>query len=106
MAPELIIERLHLAVAVALTMAGVVTAWTSANAVKRVLGLMSALIGAVIALAVLSAPSALMMAGAGAGFAIVIAGAALLVRSQESYGGTELAEFDAADALSETEPKA
>jgi predicted membrane channel-forming protein YqfA (hemolysin III family) len=106
MAPDLAIERLHLAVAVALALAGVVTAWTSANAAKRLVGLLVAMMGALIGLAVLGMPAALLIAGAGAAFAMLIAGAALLVRGQESYGAIEAPELDAADAQSEAEPDA
>lgn len=106
MAPELVLERLHLAAAVVVMMAGVLTAWTSASAAKRVVSLLVAMMGAVTALAVLGLPSALLMAGVGVAFATLIAGAATLVRGQEAYGSTEIPEFDAADAQSETEPNA
>lgn len=104
---EFLLERAHLALAVALLLVGVVTAWTSTNVAKRVGGVVVALTAALIALAVLGAPPALLIAGAGLGFAQLVVGAALLVRLQEGYGGLEAPEFDAADADSEpAEPSA
>ncbi|WP_395645350.1 hypothetical protein [Terricaulis sp.] len=98
---EFILERLHLGLAVALLLAGAVTAWTSTNVAKRVAGISVALTAALIALAVLGAPAALLVAAAGVAFAHLVVGAALLVRLQESYGGVETPEFDAADAQSD-----
>lgn len=107
MTPEFLLERAHLALAVALLLVGVVTAWTSTNVAKRVGGVVVALTAALIALAVLGAPPALLIAGVGLGFAQLVVGAALLVRLQEGYGGLEAPEFDAADADGEpAEPSA
>ena len=103
MASEVILERLHLALAVALLLVGVVTAWTSGNVAKRLAGVALALTGSLIALGVLDAPAALLIAGAGVGFAQLVVGVALLVRLQESYGGAEAPDFDAADGQSDAQ---
>lgn len=98
---ELVAERLQFAASVALLMIGAVTAWTSTNVVKRLAGLMIALIGAVLAMAVLGAPGIALIAGVTAALASLLIGLALLVRLQESYGGVETPEFDIADEQSE-----
>ena len=104
---ELLAERLQLAAAAALLMIGAVTALSSNNVAKRLAGLLIALIGAVLGLAALGAPGAALIAGLAAVFAQILVGVALLVRLQEAYGVTELAEIDAADAESEpAEPDA
>lgn len=105
MAPDVLIERILLAGAVALLVVGAVAAWTSANVAKRVAAIALAHIGAVVALAVLGAPGPALIAGVGAAFAQLTLGVALIVRLQESYGAIEAPEIDAADASSEpTEP--
>lgn len=104
---DLILDRIELSAAVALTMAGVVAAWTSQNIAKRVVGGVIALSGAMLALAVLHMPDQMLMAGVGVAFATTVAGAALLVRSQESYGVIETPALDLADADNDTpEPRA
>lgn len=101
-----IVTRLLLAAAVAMLMLGAVAAWTSANLIKRVAGLVVAMLGAVAGLAALSAPPGLMIAGAAAAFAQLALGVALGVRLQEAYGGVEVADFDIADDADEpAEPK-
>jgi hypothetical protein len=96
MAPVWILALL-LACAVVLLMIGAVTAWAGANAAKRLAGVVVALIGAVLGLGALGAPPALLIAGGALGFAHLALGLALLVRLQESYGGVESTEIDAAD---------
>lgn len=104
---DLILDRIELGASVALMMAGVVTGWTSENIAKRVVGGLIALSGAVLALAVLRMPAAMLMAGVGVAFATMLAGAALLVRAQESYGAIETPALDLADADNDTpEPRA
>jgi hypothetical protein len=93
--------HLSLAAAIALMTLGAATAWTSAAFSKRIVGVLLALSGAVLALSVLGAPGALMIAGAATAFAFAAIGAGLLVRLQEEYGSTELAEIDKADAEAE-----
>lgn len=107
MAPELLVDRLHLAAAAALLMVGAVAALTSTNVAKRIAALLIAQIGALLGLAGLGAPNAALMAGIALALAQLVFGVALLVRLQESYGGVELQEFDAADEQSEpSEPAA
>ncbi|HEX8901257.1 MAG TPA: hypothetical protein VF769_08520 [Vitreimonas sp.] len=102
-----LVARLLLAVAVALLMLGAVTAWTSANVIKRVVGVVLACLGALGGLAALGAPHAVLVLGAGAALAQLAMGVALAVRLQEAYGGVEAAEFDQADDVDEpAEPKA
>jgi hypothetical protein len=95
----ILFERLLAAAAIALTMAGAATALIGQNAIKRLVGLTLAGLGALVALA-LWAPQAV-MAGAAILFAQVAIGAALAVRLQEAYGAIETREIDAADAASE-----
>ncbi len=99
MAPDGIL----LAGAVALLMAGAVTAWTSANVTKRIAALALAQIGALAGLSALGAPSAASVAGIVAAFAQLTLGVALIVRLQETYNSVEAPELDAADALSESQ---
>ncbi|MEJ0060491.1 MAG: hypothetical protein WDM79_13360 [Terricaulis sp.] len=107
MAPELLIERLHVAAAIALLMIGAVTAWTSGNVAKRLAGLVIAQLGALLALAALGAPVVFLLAGIAVSLVMLAIGAALMVRLQEAYGGVEASEFDAADEQSEpAEPAA
>lgn len=98
---EFILERLHLGLAVALLLAGAVTAWTSTNVAKRMAGIAVAFTGALLALAVLGAPSPLLISAIAIAFAYLIVGAALLVRMQEGYGGIETPEIDVADGESD-----
>lgn len=78
---------------------------TSASALKRVVGIALALIGAIMALAVLGASHTAMVAGAATAFAFVALGVAIVVRLQEDYGASGVAEFEVADADSEpTDP--
>lgn len=95
-----------LAGAVALAMIGAVTAWAAANVLKRLSGVAVALIGAVLALGALGAPPAFIVAGVSIAFAHVALGLALLVRLQESYGGTETTDIDAADRKAEAAERA
>lgn len=107
MVVDALLERAHLAVAIALLLVGVVTAWTSTNIAKRMAGVGVATMAALLALAVLRAPTGLVIAGAGLLFAQILVGAGLLVRLQEAYGGLETPEVDVADGQSEpTEPSA
>jgi hypothetical protein len=107
MTPELLIERLQVAAAIALLLIGAVTAWSSVNVARRLGGLVIAQLGALLALAALGASGAAMLAGVAVSFVMLAIGAALLVRLQEAYGGVEGADFDLADEQSEpTEPGA
>lgn len=90
-----------LGAAMALTLIGAVTAWLGANAAKRLAGLVFALMGAVLALGVLGAPAALLTGGVALAFAYLALGLALVVRQQETYGGVETTEIDAADRKAE-----
>jgi hypothetical protein len=90
-----------LGAATTLMMIGAVSAWSSGNATKRVIGAAIALIGAMAGLAALGAPPALLIVGAAVLFAQIVLGAALAVRLQEAYGSLEMSEIDAADAQSE-----
>lgn len=97
----LLIERLDVALGVAIVLIGAVTAWTSVNAVKRLGGLVIAQLGAVLTLAALGAPHGLLLAAITIGVAVLVIGAALIVRLQEAYSGVELAEIDLADEQGE-----
>ena len=97
MAPEILLTRVLFAAALALLMCGAVAAWVSPNAIKRIAGLVVAMVGAVLALAALGAPSVLLIAGLAAVFAQAALGAAIIVRVQEDYGAVEAPETDQAD---------
>lgn len=86
-----------LALAVALIASGVVTAFVSAGALKKVAAVVIALMGACLALAVLQAPSIAVLAAVATAFAYAVLGVALTARLQEAYGVTETDELDAAD---------
>ncbi len=101
MGAELPLERLEVAIAIALLVLGALTAWASSNVVKRLVSLLLAQLGALIGLAALDAPPAALIAAIALSLAQLLLGAALLVRLQEGYGGVEAPEFDAADEQSE-----
>jgi hypothetical protein len=92
-----------LALAVALSSAGAVSAFVAANALKKLAAVLTTLVGAALVLALLQAPSSAVLAGAAAAFAYLLAGAAIVVRLQEGYGTIESDELDAADH--EDEPR-
>ena len=98
---DLTLERSLVAASIVPVLIGAATAWRSANATKRLAGLLIASLGALLALAALRAPEAALIAGVAATFAQLLIGAALLVRLQEAYGGVEAADIDAADEASE-----
>lgn len=98
-----LIERLLVGGAVALLMIGAATVLVSPNAIKRVVGLSIAMLGALAGLAALRVPEGVIVGGAAVLLAQLAIGAALLVRLHESYGVIEAPEIDAADA--EAEPR-
>jgi hypothetical protein len=107
MAP--LVSALHLALAagIVLLMCGVALGWASVSVAKRVVGVIVALLGAIVGLAALGAPQAMMIAGAAALFAYVTMGVGLLARLQEAYGATDVADIDRGDADAEpAEPSA
>lgn len=95
------LTRVLFIAALVLVLMGAVAVLGSANAMKRVAGMVVAQIGALIALAALGSPEALLGAGALVVFAQTALGAALVVRLQEGYGETEIHGLDAADEASE-----
>lgn len=97
MTPDVFILRLIVAGALALVMCGAVTAWVSPNALKRVVGVVVALCGGMVALAALGAPSSFIIAAAAIVFVTAALGVALVVRVQEAYGAIEGPELDQAD---------
>lgn len=94
-------EDLLLGASAALLSIGGLAATTSASALKRVIGIALALIGAIGALAALGVSQTAMVAGAAAAFAFVALGVAIVARLQEAYGASSVAEFEAADRDSE-----
>ena len=89
--------RVGLAAGVLLCACGAALASTSVSFAKRVAGVIVAFTGAVLALAVLGAPQAATIAGVAVLFAYAVVGVGVLVRLQEDYGATEIADIDAAD---------
>lgn len=88
--------------ALALLMIGVVAAWTAPNAMKRVGGVIIAIIAAIVAMAAMQAPSSWLVAAAAIGLAYCVVGTTIVVRLQEAYGAAETPGIDAAD--DEAEP--
>ena len=102
---DVLIFRAEIAVGLVLLVAGALAAWSSANVAKRIVGLLFAHMGAMLVLAMLGTPGAVIIVAAAVVLAHLLIGAALLVRLQEGYGGVEAREFDAADEQTEpTEP--
>ncbi|MES1156200.1 MAG: hypothetical protein ABUL73_00350 [Alphaproteobacteria bacterium] len=99
MAPALL-ERLAFAAVVALLTIGAIVAWTAANMVKRLAGVIVAELAALVGAAVLGVGNEA-IAGAALVLASTMIGAAIIVRLQESYGGVEAVEIDRADAADE-----
>jgi hypothetical protein len=100
MSPALMIG---LALAMALVAGGAVAAFVSSNALKKVAAVLTALVGAALAAALLGAPSGVLIAAAAVAFAYCVVGVAAVVRLQEAYGSIESSELDAADE--QDEPK-
>lgn len=98
MSPALMIG---LALAMALVLGGAVAAFASGNALKKVAAILSALVGAGLAAALLGAPSGTLIAVAAIAFAYCVVGVAVLVRLQEAYGSIETSDLDAADEQDE-----
>jgi hypothetical protein len=98
MLADLFVARALVAAAVALAVCGVFAAWVSANIIKRLAALTTALLGALLGAAALGAPDGLLVAGVALGFAQLAVGAAVAVRLQESYSTVETTEINAADA--------
>jgi hypothetical protein len=90
-----------LALAVALVAGGAVTAFASSNALKKTAAVVTALAGALLALALLGAPSVALVAAVAVAFAYCVVGVAISVRLQEAYGSVETGDVDAADEQDE-----
>jgi hypothetical protein len=90
-----------LALAVALVAGGAVAAYGAGNALKKTAAVITALAGALLALALLGAPSAALLAVAAIALAYCIVGVAVTVRLQEMYGSVEASDLDAADEQDE-----
>lgn len=97
----LVAQQISVMAAVALFALGVAVAWLARDAMKRVGGLAIFGLAVLAAAAAVGAPAALIAGGVAIVFAQIVLGVLIAVRLQESYGGTELAEIDAADNASE-----
>jgi hypothetical protein len=86
-----------LALAIALVAGGAVTAFVSANAVKKISATLTCLVGAGLTLALLGAPSSAVIAVVAIALGYAAIGVAITVRLQEAYGGIEASDLDAAD---------
>lgn len=98
MTPAAAMFTAQMGLALALLFVGAAVAWSAANAIKRVVALELASVGALIGMAALGAPAGLLVVAVGAGFALLLLGLALAVRLQEAYGGVETPDIDRADA--------
>lgn len=92
--------RAEIALCIAMLMLGAVMAMSSANAVKRVGGVVIAQIAALLAAGVLVGGDIVLVGAAMLAGTLTI-GCALIVRLQERYGGVDMGELDAADTESE-----
>jgi hypothetical protein len=101
MAAADLFERLLIGGAMALLMIGAVAALMSSNAMKRLVGVSIATLGALAALAALGAPDGALVAGAALLLGQTVIGVAIVVRLQEGYGGVETPDIDTADASDE-----
>jgi hypothetical protein len=90
-----------LALAIALVAGGAVASFASNNALKKVAAVLTALVGAALAAALLGAPNSLLIAVAAIGFSYCVVGIAVVVRLQEAYGAIEASELDAVDEQDE-----
>ncbi len=107
MSAALIANGLLMAAALVLVFGGAAQALAGANLVKRIGGALVALVGAMIGLAALGAGAVALTAAVAIAFAYCAAGAAVLVRLQESHGAIETAAIDSADQADEPlEPRA
>lgn len=86
-----------LALAIALVVGGAVSAFASNNALKRVAAVLVALLGAALALGALGAPAIAVTGAVAIAFGYLVAGVAVVVLLQETYGAVEVRELDAAD---------
>jgi hypothetical protein len=102
----LLASAFSLAIAAALLMAGVATAWSAANLMRRMMGVAIALIAAVVAASVLGAPDQVAIAATALAFVYLVAGVSVLVRLQEAYAASDTPDHDAADDAEEpAEPR-
>lgn len=101
MAPEALIERVVGASGFFLLVIGLAGALLSTNLSKRLVGLVFALMGAVVVGLALAGPGAALTAGIVVALAYLLVGASLLVRLQEAHRNLEASAVDAADAASE-----
>jgi hypothetical protein len=102
MATGFIAQTAVLMGAFALLMIGAVAAWTAPNVMKRVGGVIIALVAAIVAMAALQAPPSWLIASAALALAYCIVGTTIVVRLQEAYGAAETRALDVAD--DEAEP--
>jgi hypothetical protein len=97
MASGFIAQAVVLIGAFTLLLMGAVAAWTAPNAMKRVAGVIIALVAATIAMAALQAPPSWLIAGAAVALGYCVVGTTVVVRLQEAYGAAEASAIDAAD---------
>ncbi len=90
------------AIAITFVLISAIAAYTSSNAIKRVVAVLLGLIGAVLVAALVGAPPAATLVGVALMFGYAVLGIALTVRAQESYGSIEVADLDAADDQTES----
>ncbi len=96
-----VLQLAVLAGALALLALGASMAFTSANVLKRLVGVAIAHVGALTGALGLEAPATLALGCVAALFATLTLGAAIVVRLQEDYGAVEGPEIDAADQYDE-----
>jgi hypothetical protein len=99
------LARVLIGVITALVLIGAATALVASNAVKRLVGVCLAFLGAIAGAAVMAAPALSLLAVGAVGVAYLALGAAIAVRMHERFASIEASEVDAADSAAETEPR-
>jgi len=100
-------DVIGLVLASALLMTGAGVAVAASSVVRRLIGVLVALLAAVLAAAALGSSQAVVVAAVAITFAYCALGVGVLVRLQEAYGATETGEIDSADDATErAEPSA
>lgn len=98
---SLVPESFLTAIALTLAFVGSMTALLDANIIKRIGGVLTSTIGALVGLSTLKAGDFYLITVIACALAYVSTAVALLVRIQEAYGGIEAPLADAADQADE-----
>lgn len=95
-----------LALAILVVTAGLVSIFTSANALKKVAAVLTALVGAGLVLAFMEGPPVALALTGAIMLGYALAGVAIAVRLQEAYGSAEHSKIDSLDEQDEPQEPA